>query len=381
MTIQVAVLREREPGERRVAIVPDSVKRLLKAGWAVAVEAGAGAGAYFSDAAYAAAGATVLPDAGAVLRDAALVVTVGPPTSELLQQVRSGALVVGQWFAHRHLDAVRVACERRVTSFAMDLVPRVTRAQSMDVLSSQATVGGYRAVLLAASLSQRFFPMLTTAAGTIRPAQALILGAGVAGLQAIATARRLGAVVSAYDVRRATKEQVESLGARFVDLPLDAEAIGGYARELDEDERKQAEAVVAKHVANADVVIACAQVPGRPSPRLVTEEMVAHMKPGAVIVDLAAEGGGNCACTVPDQVVERHGVRIAGPLHILSDLAEHASTMYARNLEHFVALFKRDGETVTPPWDDEIIQGAALTHDGAVKHGATAQLLTTGGAA
>lgn len=375
MTIQIAVLREREPGERRVAIVPDSVKRLLKAGWSVHVEAGAGAGAYFSDAAYVAAGATVLPDAGAVLREAALCVTVQPPTPEILQQVPSGAIVVGQLFPHRHLETVRLACERRVTMFAMDLVPRVTRAQSMDVLSSQATVGGYRAVLLAASLSQRFFPMLTTAAGTIRPAQVLILGAGVAGLQAIATARRLGAVVSAYDVRRATKEQVESLGARFVDLPLDAEAIGGYARELDEDERKQAEAIVAKHVANADVVIACAQVPGRPSPRLVTEEMVAHMKPGAAIVDLAAEGGGNCACTVPDQVVERHGVRIAGPLHIVSDLAEHASTMYARNVEHFVALFKRDGAALTPPWDDEIIQGAVCTHDGVVKHGPTKQLV------
>ena len=254
---------------------------------------------------------------------------------------------------------------------AVELIPRITRAQPMDALSSQATVAGYKAALVAANLTRRFFPMLTTAAGTIRPAQVLVLGAGVAGLQAIATARRLGAVVEAYDVRRAAGEQVRSLGAKFLELPLDAEAEGGYARELTEEEKAREREMLAEAVARADAVITTAQVPGRPAPLLVTEAMVARMKPGAVIVDLAAESGGNCALTRPGEVLEHGGVTIYGPLNLPSELAVHASEMYAKNLYHFLELLTQGGERLEPDWGDEILAKSALVWAGEIRHGPT----------
>jgi H+-translocating NAD(P) transhydrogenase subunit alpha len=274
----------------------------------------------------------------------------------------------------QRLDHINHLKERKITSFAMELVPRISRAQSMDVLSSQAAVAGYKAVLMAANLSQRFFPMLTTAAGTIRPAKAVIIGAGVAGLQAIATARRLGAIVEGYDVRAATKEQVESLGAKFIDIDVAAEGSGGYARELTEAEKQQQQAVLAKHIAAADVVITTAALPGRPSPKIIPTSMVNDMKPGSVIIDLAAEGGGNCELTQAGKQIDHNGITIYGPLDVPSMLAVHASEMYAKNLLNFLTPMIKDGQ-LSPDWDDEVIAESALTHAGEIRHEPTRQLV------
>ncbi|AEB11364.1 Re/Si-specific NAD(P)(+) transhydrogenase subunit alpha [Marinithermus hydrothermalis] len=368
MPIRVAVPKEVAPGERRVALVPEVVGRLAGKGYQVQVEQGAGAAADYPDAAYAAAGAQVVADPYA---EAQVVLKVQPPTLEELERIPPGAVVVGFMHPHRYPDRVARMRERRVNAFAIELIPRITRAQPMDALSSQATVAGYKAALVAANLTRRFFPMLTTAAGTIRPAQVLVLGAGVAGLQAIATARRLGAVVEAYDVRRAAGEQVRSLGAKFLELPLDAEAEGGYARELTEEEKAREREMLAEAVARADAVITTAQVPGRPAPLLVTEAMVARMKPGAVIVDLAAESGGNCALTRPGEVLEHGGVTIYGPLNLPSELAVHASEMYAKNLYHFLELLTQGGERLEPDWGDEILAKSALVWAGEIRHGPT----------
>ncbi|MGZ8414599.1 MAG: NAD(P) transhydrogenase subunit alpha [Gemmatirosa sp.] len=358
--MRIAVLKETADRERRVALTPDAVKRLVAAGHQVVIERGAGAAAYASDADYEAAGAAIAADAATACRDAEVVAKVQRPTpaeAALLQPAQSGELLAD-------------LAQRGVTALALERVPRITRAQSMDVLSSQATVAGYKAVLLAASALPRFLPMLTTAAGNITPARALVLGAGVAGLQAIATARRLGAVVSAFDVRAAAREQVQSLGAKFVAAELaapGAETAGGYAREQAADEQQRTLAAIGGAIAEMDLVISTAAIPGRPAPRLITAEMVATMKPGSVIVDVAAETGGNCELTRPGETVEAHGVTIMGPLNLPSTTPAHASAMFGRNVLTLLQHLATKEGALQLDVSDEITGAMALTHDGAVR--------------
>ena len=367
MGTTVAVPKELAPGERRVALVPEVVQKLTKSGVTVRVEAGAGTAANYLDEAYTAAGA-VVGDRAHTLEGAAIVLTVQPPPSAELRRLAPGTIVVGFLNPGRNLDAAAGLRDGKLTGFAVELIPRITRAQSMDALSSQATVAGYRAALIGAQRSSKFLPMLTTAAGTIRPAKVLILGAGVAGLMAIATARRMGAVVEGYDVRRAAGEQVRSLGAKFLELQINAEGQGGYARELTEAEKVQESEMVAKAVGDADIVITTANIPGRKAPRLVTAEMVARMRPGSVIVDLAAETGGNCELTKAGTVVVDHAVEIVGPLNLPSELSFHASAMYAKNLASFLGLLvDAKGERV-PTFDDEILKASLLVESGEVRH-------------
>ena len=366
MPITIAIPKETAPGEKRVAMIPDVAKKLKALGADVAIQTGAGTSAFFPDSAY--AEARFVPDEKALLASATLLLKVQPPTEAEIGALNSGATVLSFMAPGKFPERVKMLLDKKITTFSMELVPRITRAQSMDALSSQASVTGYQAVLMAAQLCPKFFPMLTTAAGTIRPAKALIIGAGVAGLQAIATARRLGAVVEAYDVRSAAKEQVESLGAKFVTAVQGAEGGGGYARELTEDEKRQQQEVLAKHVAGADALITTAAIPGRPAPKIITAAMVAGMKPGAVIVDLAAESGGNCELCQPGKtIVTDNGVTIHGPLNMASTMPLHASEMYAKNLLSFCTLFVKDGN-LTVDWDDEIIKGSLYTKDGQVMH-------------
>jgi NAD(P) transhydrogenase subunit alpha len=360
----IAVPREVAPGERRVALVPDSVRRLHPRGFEVAIEAGAGEGAWFPDDAYRAAGATVVPDREGLMR-ADIVVGIHPPSPETIARLREGTAVIGLLAPAFNHDLVRLMAARILTAVAIDNLPRTTLAQGMDVLSSQSTVAGYRAVILAAQALPRFFPMLMTAAGTISPARVFIIGAGVAGLQAIGVARRLGAVVEAFDVRQAVREEVQSLGAKFVDAGLeeDAQAAGGYAREVGAESRRRAGQVIAERLAQADVCITTALIPGRPAPQLITGEMVRAMRPGSVIVDLAAERGGNCALTEPGADVVRHGVTIIGRLNLPSEVPVHASQMYSRNVERLVLHLVRDGTLVVDP-ADEISRSCVVTHAG-----------------
>lgn len=363
MPVTIGVLLETTPGETRVALVPEVLRKLAGAGARVVVETGAARGAGFTDAEFEGA---ELADRGRVLAAADVLLTVQPPAPADVDQLRPGSVVIGFLKPHAHKDLLRALCARNVTGFAMELVPRISRAQSMDALSSQAAVAGYKAVLIGAAALDKFLPMLTTAAGTIRPSQALIMGAGVAGLQAIATARRLGAVVEAFDVRSATREQVESLGAKFVDTGVKAEGEGGYARELTAEERIQQQAVVNERLAKADLVITTAAVPGRPAPKLVDRATVATMKAGAVIVDLGAESGGNCELTVAGEtVVTPNGVTIIGPVNLAATVSRHASEMYARNLFNFLQPALKDGELALD-WNDEVFAGAVLTRDGTV---------------
>ncbi len=375
MAVRIAVPKEVGPLETRVALVPEVVQRLVKSGASVGIEAGAGTLARYPDALYAAAGAEVVTDRKALLGAADIVLKVQPPTVDETAAMRAGTIVVALMNANRNLDRVAKMRDQRVRSFALELVPRITRAQSMDVLSSQATVAGYRAALTGAELCPKFLPMLTTAAGTIRPSKVLILGAGVAGLMAIATAKRLGAVVEAYDVRRAAGEQVRSLGAKFLELQINAEGQGGYARELTDAEKQQEQEMLAKAVGDADVVITTANVPGRRAPLLVRKEMVARMRPGAVIVDLAAESGGNCELTRPGERVDAGGVQIVGPLNLPGEIPFHASLMFAKNLESFLTLLIDKAGGLVGSFTDEILVASLLTSDGAVAHKATAELL------
>ncbi len=378
MATQIAVPKEVAPGERRVALVPDVVKALTKSGLAVVVEPGAGLSAGYPDSAYTAAGATIEADPAKLFGAAQLLLKVQPPTPEEVARVPKGAVVIALVNASRNLDRVAAMRDRGLTVFALELLPRITRAQSMDVLSSQATVGGYRAALIGAELVPKFLPMLTTAAGTIRPSKVLVLGAGVAGLMAIATARRLGAIVEGYDVRRAAGEQVRSLGAKFLELQINAEGSGGYARELTDEEKKQESEMVAKAVAEADIVITTAAIPGRRAPILVREPMVARMRPGSVIVDLAAETGGNCELTQPGSTVVAHDVTIAGPLNLASQLPFHASQMYAKNIQSFLTLLVTKEGTLVTDYSDEILKGTLLVSGGNVLHAPTAALLSGG---
>ncbi len=371
--VQIAVPKETAPGERRVALTPEVVGRLLKEGWAVRLEAGAGAEAYYPDEAYRNAGAEIV-SRDRLFQGAQVVFTVQPLERLDLVQLEPNTIVVGLMYPHRSPARVQAMALGKLSALAMELVPRITRAQSMDVLSSQATVAGYVAALLAAQSSSRFFPMLTTAAGTIRPAKVMVMGVGVAGLQAIATVRRLGANVWAYDVRRAAAEQALSLGAKVIELPISAEGEGGYARELTEEEKKIQQEALAKEVGGMDAVITTAQIPGRNAPLLITKDMALRMNPGAVIVDLAAESGGNCELTQPGKTVEVNGVKIVGPLNLPSALSVHASEMYAKNLYNLSKLLIKDGQ-LAPDWSDEILAGALLTHQGEITHAPTKAMI------
>jgi H+-translocating NAD(P) transhydrogenase subunit alpha len=363
--MNVSVPKETAAGERRVALVPEVVDRLMKDGVGVVVETGAGAGAHKPDSAYEQAGAT-LGDGFS----GDVVAKVAPPSADEIARLRRGGVLVGFLQPLTAADTVRALADAEVTSFAMEAIPRITRAQSMDALSSQATVTGYLAALIAAEELPRFFPMLTTAAGTVRPAKVLVLGAGVAGLQAIATARRLGAAVQAFDVRSAVKEQIESLGARFLQLDIgleDAEAAGGYARPLTEEEQQRQRELLAEAIGQMDAVISTAAVPGRPAPLLITEQAVRNMSPGSVIVDLAAESGGNCELTEPGETVVREDVTIVGPLGLASRMADHASSLYARNVQSLLGLMVKEGE-LSLDFEDEVLAGACITRDGQIVH-------------
>ncbi len=371
----LTVLRERAPYERRTAMVPEVARRLINQGHEISIEPGSGAAAKFADASYLEAGLHLVDDLSASLAATEVLCGVQPPAVELCAQLHPGAASVSFLAPAANLELIAYARDHRLTLFSLDLLPRISRAQSMDALSSQATVAGYKAVLIAADRFERFFPMFMTAAGTIPPAKVLVLGAGVAGLQAIATARRLGAVVRANDVRASSKDEVQSLGATFVELTLEAqEGAGGYAKEQSEDFLTRQRELIAREVANADIVITTAAIPGRLAPRLVTREMVESMSPGSVIVDLAAETGGNCELSEPGVEVEHHGVTIHGVRNIASAMATHASFLYSRNIAEFVALLSRDGE-LSLDFDDEIIAGACVVHEGEVRHEPTALLL------
>jgi NAD(P) transhydrogenase subunit alpha len=366
--MRIAVRKEGGAGERRVAIVPESVKRLAAKKIDVSVEAGAGAASFSSDDEYRAAGARVDASAEAALADADAVVQIRPPSVADVARLKEGSTLVSLLFPLVDQDVVRALAARKVTSIAVDMIPRTTVAQMMDVLSSQATAAGYEAVLLAAGALPRFFPMLMTAAGTIAPARVLILGAGVAGLQAIGTARRLGAVVEAFDVRKVVKEQVESLGAKFVEVDTeDAATAGGYAKELTEDAKKKQAEAIARHVAKADVVICTALVPGQRAPVLVTEAMVKSMRAGSVVVDLAAEQQGNCELTKPGATVVEHGVTLIGVTDLTSRMCAHASQMYSRNMEKLLFYVTKDGAWKLD-FKDEIVAGSVITHEGQIVH-------------
>jgi NAD(P) transhydrogenase subunit alpha len=375
MTLSVAVLRERAMGERRVALDPANAGRLAAKGVNVLIEKGAGDAAGFEDAQYGTA--EVIADRAELVQRADVCLWVQLPGEQTIAAMKSGAVGMGMVFAHRNADAVNALNAHGISCFAMELVPRISRAQSMDVLSSQATIAGYQAVLRGASIAPRLFPMLTTAAGTLRPASVVVIGAGVAGLQAIATARRLGARVQAYDIRAAAREQVESLGAKMIDTGVNAEGEGGYARELTEEEKQQQADTLARHLASSDVVISTAAIPGRPAPRIITQAMVEGMEPGSVIVDLAAESGGNCELTEPGSMVTHGSVTIDGPLDLASRAPIHASEMYARNLMNLLDLMLGE-EGLTIDREDDVIAGCLLTHEGSLVHERTAETLKSG---
>ncbi|MGB3191434.1 MAG: Re/Si-specific NAD(P)(+) transhydrogenase subunit alpha [Limnoraphis sp.] len=367
--MKIAIAKEIQVDERRVALVPDVAARLVKQGIEVWIEAGAGERAFFSDATYEEVGVKVIGDSGALWRDADIVLKVGNLEESEVEKLREGSILIGFLNPLGNPGLVQKLTDRKVTAFSMEMIPRTSRAQSMDALSSQANLAGYKSVLIAAATLPKYFPMLTTAAGTIRPAKVLVMGAGVAGLQAIATARRLGAVVEAFDVRPEVKEQVQSLGAKFVDVTLEEDTVaeGGYAKELSEKAKQHTREVLTTHVAASDVVITTAQVPGRKAPVLVTEEMVTQMKPGSVVVDLAASQGGNCECTEAGKDVLKHGVTIVGPINLPSSMPLHASEVYAKNLSALLKLMTTPEGELTLNFEDDIIDGACVTHNGEIR--------------
>jgi len=379
--MKIAIAKEIEAGERRVALIPDTVSRLIKQGFEVAVEAGAGEQASFSDADYEAAGAAIVPDAAELWHQADILLKVKPPQQREdgrheVDLLRQGVTLICFLNPLAEPMLIKRLADRQITAFSIELIPRISRAQSMDALSSQAGVAGYKAALIAATTSPKFFPMLTTAAGTIPPAKVFVIGAGVAGLQAIATARRLGAIVEAFDIRPAVKEEVQSLGAKFVEVKLeeDTVAAGGYAKEVSDRAKQKTQEAIAEHVKTADVVITTAQVPGRQAPRLVTEEMVAAMKPGAVVIDLASEQGGNCAGTEPGQTIVRNGVTLLGPINLPASMPIHASQMYSKNLLTLVQYLVKDGSLVLN-FEDEITGGTCVTYGGEIRNARVRDLL------
>jgi NAD(P) transhydrogenase subunit alpha len=373
MPVTIGALAERAPGEKRVSLSPEMAEKFAAAGARVLLERGAGISAQFPDASY--KRVEWIDATPAAIAGLDVLLCVQPPTMEQIGALHGGAVVLGFMQPHARAREIALLRDRQITSFAMELVPRISRAQSMDALSSQAAIAGYKAVLIAADTMDRFLPMLTTAAGTIRPAQVLIIGVGVAGLQAIATAKRLGAVVEAYDVRSATREQVKSLGARFVETGVSADGAGGYARELTEQEKQTQQAALDARIALADAVITTAAVPGRRAPRIITRAAVERMKAGAVIVDIAAESGGNCELTRAGETVVYQGVKILGPVNLPAQLAFHASEMYARNLYNFLKpAIAKDG-TLAIDWQDEVFERSCLTHAGAIKYEPSARLV------
>jgi len=375
--MKIGVPKETAPGERRVALVPETAQRLIKQGNEVVVERGAGTEAAFVDSAYEQAGARIVDDA----YDADLIVKVQKPNDQEVAKLRYGQHLIAFLQPLQDPKYAQSLAEKGVIALSMDAIPRITRAQPLDALSSQATVAGYKAVLLAAAELPRFFPMLTTAAGTIAPARALIIGAGVAGLQAIATARRLGAVVEAFDTRPVVKEQVQSLGAKFLEIDLGESGAGqgGYAKELSEEAHRKEVELLAKAVKENDIVVTTAAIPGRKAPVLITADMVPNMKPGSVIVDLAAETGGNCELTEPGKTVVKHGVTIIGTTNVPSTMPYHSSQMYSRNIASLLALFLKEGKAVLD-MTDEVIKGTVITQDGSVVHDATKKLLASAAA-
>ncbi|MFM8821019.1 MAG: Re/Si-specific NAD(P)(+) transhydrogenase subunit alpha, partial [Phenylobacterium sp.] len=351
----IAVIRESHPGETRVAATPETVRKLIASGFEVAVQAGAGTAAACLDADYAAAGARLCASAAEAVAGADILFGVRAPSAEALAAVKPGTLVAASLNPHQDRAGLEALAARGAEAYALEFIPRITRAQVMDVLSSQANLAGYRAVIEASAAYGRALPMMMTAAGTIAAAKVFVMGVGVAGLQAIATARRLGAIVEGYDVRAAVKDQVESLGAKFVDIDIKAEGAGGYARELTAEEKAQQQAILARHVAAADVLITTAAIPGRPSPKIISREMVEGMKGGSVIVDLAAEGGGNCELTQPGETILHHRVKIHGPINVPSTVSGHASELYAKNLLNLLGLLIKDGQ-VHIDLDDQILK-------------------------
>jgi NAD(P) transhydrogenase subunit alpha len=381
--LTIGIPTEIAPGERRVSLIPETVGRLVKQGARVLVQAGAGEQAFFLDDAYTAAGAEIVPDARALYERSDLVLKIhrpqqGPNGADEVDLLRPGSALIAFLYPLFNPDLAQTLAEKGITSFSMDAVPRTTRAQYMDALSAMSTVAGYKAALLAADHLAKFFPLLMTAAGTIAPAKVLVIGAGVAGLQAIGTARRLGAVVEAYDTRPVVKEQVESLGAKFVEIDIgasDTQTAGGYAREMTPEEiRRQQEGLAAK-AAQVDAVITTALIPGRPAPLLITEEAVRGMRPGSVVVDLAGETGGNCALTVPGETVVRHHVTIMAPLNLPATIPVHASQMYAKNLQNLLALLLSKDGRFAPDWSDDIVAATVITRDGEVVHEGTRKRL------
>jgi proton-translocating NAD(P)+ transhydrogenase subunit alpha len=377
MPLTVGVLKETLRGETRVALTPEITGKLIKLGANVIMESGAGSGCGIPDSEYE---GVEITDAANVISKADLVFSVQPLPADTAAKLSADTVTAGLMYGHINKDLVTTLRDNKVTSFAMELIPRISRAQSMDVLSSQAAAAGYQSALIAATTLDKFFPMLTTAAGTIRPAQVLVIGAGVAGLQAIATCKRLGAVVKAYDVRSATKEQVESLGAKFVDTGVSAEGTGGYARELTEEEKQQQQDALDKEIALADAVITTAAIPGRPAPKIISAAAVRNMKPGAVIVDIAAETGGNCELTKAGETVIENQVKIVGPVNLPASLGRHASDMYARNLFNFISPAIKDGE-LSIDWEDEVFASSVMTRDGAISHEATREAIEGGAGA
>ncbi len=372
MTIKISTVREAAPGEQRVALTPETAKKFAALGASLAIEQGAGLASHFLDADY--VGVTVADSLSAAYSGAQLILRVTPPSTAEIAAMPEGAVLIGLLKPYESKERLAALNARKITAFALELLPRISRAQSMDALSSQGACSGYQCGLIAAARCTKFFPMLTTAAGTIRPARALVIGAGVAGLQAIATCKRLGAMVEAYDVRAAAKEQIESLGAKFVDTGVSADGAGGYARELTAEEKAAQAEKLAKAVAAADVVITTAAIPGKKAPVIITRDMVARMKYGAVIVDMAAESGGNCELTQPGEHVIVNDVNIHGPLNLPSRMPTHASELYAKNLYNFLSPWIKDGQ-LNIDWTDEVVAGTVLCKDGTTVHATVKQVL------
>lgn len=371
--IKIAVPKEVVSGEQRVALVPASIAELKKLNCNIVLQNGAGISADYPDEQY--GDIDKYEDVVTLFSEANIILKVQPPTVKEIANISPNTIVIGFMAADRNPQIVSALRDNKITSFAMELIPRISRAQNMDALSSQASVAGYKAALIAANLSKRFFPMLTTAAGTIRPQNVLILGAGVAGLQAIATARRLGAIVKAYDVRSAAREQIESLGAKMLDIAIQAEGAGGYARELTAEEKQQQQNLLGEAIAKSEIIITTAQIPGKPAPIMITKEMVNKMAPGSIIIDLAAETGGNCELTKKNEITEQNGVTIYGITNLPSMVSRDASNLYAKNLVNFLHLLLTDNPELKINWDDEIFAKSVLTHDGEIKHAPTRELL------
>ncbi len=372
MPVVIGVPAETVAGERRLAVVPEVVKKYIALGAEVVVQKGAGEAAHFPDSSF--ESVKWVDTQAEVYAAADVLLCIHPPSHKAIGTLKSGAVLVGMLQPWSDAKRATLFKEKNITSFSLELLPRITRSQSMDVLSSQGAVAGYECALIAADHSPKFFPMLTYAAGTIRPAKVLVIGAGVAGLQAIATARRIGAQVEAYDVRPETREQIESLGAKFVDTGVSAAGTGGYARELTEEEKAQQAEKLAKAVAQCDALITTAAIPGRAAPKIITDAMVARMKPGSVVVDMAAESGGNVEGTEAGKKVWSHDVLLIGPTHITSRMPIHASEMYAKNLFNFISPFIKDG-TLALDWEDEVVTGSCLTHEGEIRHDGVKQAL------